>query len=107
MKFDKSHIRSGIVGAMIGAGSVMGINELSDNGNSTIFSFFDASSHRGKVSMFERVEANDDGDAFITTKGKKYHRGSCYILRQSDEVKRALRSEVIDVGYEPCKKCRP
>jgi len=105
MKFDKSHIKSGIVGAMIGAGCVTGINEMSDN--STISSFFDFLSHRGKASMFDRVEEDADGDVFITTKGKKYHRGGCYILRKSDEVKRALRSEVINVGYEPCKKCRP
>ena len=105
MKLDKSHVTSGIVGAIMGAGSVMGINALSDN--NVISSFFDSTSHWGKASMYDRVEADADGDVFITTKGKKYHRGGCYILRQSDEVKQATLSGVIDVGYEPCKKCRP
>ena len=106
MKLDKSHITSGIVGAIMGASSVMGINALSDNDN-VISSFFDSKSHWGKASMYDRVEADAGGDVFITTKGKKYHRRDCYILRQSDEVKQASHSGVIDVGYEPCKKCRP
>ena len=91
MKLDKNHISSGIVGAIVGACSVMGINALSDN-NNVITSFFDSTSHRGKGSMFDRVEADADGDVFITTKGRKYHSGDCYILRQSDK---------------PCKKCKP
>ena len=106
MKLDKSHITSGIVGAIIGACSVMGINALSDNKNA-ISSFFDSMSHRGKASMYDRVEADEDGDVFITAKGRKYHRRNCYILRQSDEVKQAKHSDVIGVGYQPCKKCRP
>lgn len=105
MKLDKNHITSGIVGTIIGACSVMGINALSDNNK--ISSFFDSMSHRGKASMYDRVETDADGDVFITTKGRKYHRGDCYILRQSDEVKQATLSDVIGAGYEPCKKCRP
>ena len=106
MKLDKNHIRSGIVGVVIGASSIMGINTLPDS-NNVISSFFDTSSHRGKASMYERVKADANGDVFITPKGKKYHREDCYILRQSDEVKQATISDVTDVGYEPCKKCRP
>lgn len=107
MKIDKGHFSSGIVGAVIGACSVMGINALSGRGDNMVSSFFDAASHKAKVSMYERVDADVDGDVFITPKGKKFHRGGCYILRQSDETKRASRSDVISVGYDPCKKCRP
>ncbi len=106
MKLDKNHITSGIVGAIMGASSVMGYNAVSEN-NNVISSFFDSMSYRGKASMYDRVEADADGDVFITTKGKKYHRSDCFILRQSDEVKQASHSDVIDVGYKPCKKCRP
>lgn len=106
MKWDKNHIKSGIVGAIMGACSVMGINALSDNNNG-ISSFLDSMPHRSKASMYDRVEADADGDVFITTKGRKYHRGGCYILKQSDEVKQATLSDVISAGYEPCKKCRP
>lgn len=90
----------------MGAGSVMGINALSDN-NNAISSFYDAMSYRGKASMYDRVEADADGGVFITMKGRKYHRRDCYMLRQSDEVKQATHADVIGVGYEPCKKCRP
>ena len=109
MKIDKGHFSSGIVGAVIGACSVMGINALSSRSDNTTSSssFFDAASHKTKMSMYERVDVDVDGDVFITPKGKKFHRGGCYILRQSDEAKRASRSDVIGIGYEPCKKCKP
>ena len=106
MKLDKSHITSGIVGAIMGACSVMGINALSDS-NNKVSSFFGSMSHRGEASMYDKVEADAEGEVFITTKGRRYHRSGCYILRQSDEVKQATRSDVIDAGYKPCKKCRP
>lgn len=95
MKIDKKQFSSGIVGAAIGACSVAGINAL------------DSATHKSKAQMYERVEAVVDGDVFIMPKGKKYHREGCYILRQSDEVKRASSSDAIGVGYEPCRKCRP
>ncbi len=95
MKLDRKQVSSGIVGAILGASSVVGINA---SGTMT---------HKSKASMYEQVETVVDGDVFITPKGKKYHRGGCYILRQSDEVKRASRSDVLGVGYEPCRKCRP
>jgi len=107
MKLNKSHIKGGIVGAIFGACSVMGINALSDRSSNTISSFFENLSHRGKASMYDKVEADVDGDVFITTTGKKYHREGCYVLRQSDETKRASRSNVINAGYKACKKCRP
>ncbi len=106
MKLDKNHLTSGIVGVIMGASSVMGINALSDNKN-VISYFYDTMPHRGNASMYDRVESDADGDVFITTKGRKYHRRGCYILRQSDEVKQATHSDVIGVGYEPCKKCKP
>ena len=95
MKLDKKQFSSGVIGAIFGACSVAGINVLS------------TATHGSKADMYERVDANADGDVFITPKGKKYHREGCYILRQSDEVKRTLRSDVTDAGYEPCRKCRP
>ena len=95
MKLDKKQFSSGIVGAVIGACSVAGINAL------------DSATHKSKASVYESVESAEDGDVFITPKGKKYHREDCYILRQSEESKCASRSDVISAGYEPCRKCRP
>ena len=77
MKLDRKQFSSGIVGAIIGASSVAGINALS------------SVSHKSKAPMYERVEAVVDGDVLITPKGKKY------------------RSDVVSVGYEPCRKCKP
>lgn len=95
MKLDKKQLSSGVVGAIFGACSVAGINALN------------TATHRSKATMYERVAADEDGDVFVTPKGKKFHRSGCYILRQSDEVKQASRSDLMDVGYEPCRKCRP
>jgi len=95
MKLDKKQFSSGVVGAFIGACSVAGINALN------------TATHGSKTNMYKRVETVEDGDVFITPKGKKFHREGCYVLRQSDEIKRSSRSAVTGVGYEPCKKCRP
>lgn len=95
MKLDKKQFSSGVVGAILGACSVVGINTLN------------TATHKSKIPMYERVEASEDGDVYITPKGKKYHRKGCYVLRLSDEVKQASRPDVIDVGYKPCRKCRP
>ena len=107
MKLDKSQVKSGIVGAIMGACSIMGINALSGHSNNTISSFFDTASHRSKMPMYERVEADKGGDVFITVRGKKYHRRGCYILRRSEEVKQVRSTAVIGVGYKPCKRCKP
>ena len=61
MKLDKKQFSSGVIGAIIGACSVAGINALS------------TATHQSKANMYERVEAVADGDVFITPKGKKYH----------------------------------
>jgi len=106
MQLDRKNLVCGGIGAIMGACSVMTFNALSDD-NNVISSFYESLSHRGKASMYDRVEADADGDVFITTKGKKYHRRDCYMIRQSDEVKQATRSAVAGVGYTPCKKCRP
>lgn len=95
MKLDKKQFSSGVIGAIFGACSVAGINALN------------TATHKPNATIYERVDANADGDVFITPKGKKYHSRGCYVLRQSDEVKRTLRSDVTDAGYEPCRKCRP
>ena len=106
MRLDRKNLVCGGIGAIMGACSVMTFNALSDD-NNVISSFYESLSHRGKASMYDRVEADTEGDVFITTKGRKYHRRDCYMIRQSDEVKQATRSAVIGVGYAPCKKCRP
>jgi len=49
MKLDKKQFSSGIVGAVIGACSVAGINAL------------DSATHKSKASVYESIEAVEDG----------------------------------------------
>lgn len=60
-----------------------------------------------KAKMYERVDEDRDGDVYITTTGKKYHQSRCFFIKRAVEVKQASRADVIEVGYKPCKKCRP
>ena len=101
MKINKSHIVSGSIGAILGVCSIWGIGALSGSKASSLFS------KKAEQTMYEKVADAPDGDVYITPKGKKYHAGDCYILRNSDEIKQASLSSVIKVGYTPCKKCKP
>ena len=101
MKIDKSHIVSSSLGAILGACSIWGISALSGNNAASPFS------KKAELTMYEKVADDPDGDVYITPKGKKYHTGGCYILRKSDETKQASRSSVVEVGYTPCRKCKP
>ena len=101
MKIDKSHIVSGSIGAILGACSIWGIGVLFGSNASSPFS------KKAELTMYEKVKDDPDGDVYITPKGKKYHDGGCFILRKSDEIKQASRSSVIEVGYTPCRKCKP
>ncbi len=101
MKFDKSHIVSGSIGVILGAFSMWEIETISGN-HAAFFS-----SNEKETTIYEKVNEDPDGDVYITPKGKKNHALGCYILRKSEEFKLASRSSVIEVGYTPCKKCKP
>ena len=86
----------------MGACSVLGIHSLSEsNGISGFFS------HGSKQTMYESVDADEDGDVFVTPSGKKFHRAGCFILNHAKEVKQTSRSAAVDVGYKSCGKCNP
>ena len=101
MKINNSHIVSGSIGAILGICSIWGISVLSRSNVASSFS------KKPELTMYEKVADDLDGNVYITPKGKKYHAGDCYILRNSDEIKQASLSSVIKVGYTPCKKCNP
>lgn len=103
MEWDRRQLVSGGVGALLGACTVLGIGTLSDQKSNVTH----PSAHRSKQVLYERVEENGDGDVFITRKGKKFHCEWCYILKNSDVTKQVLRSDAINAGYEPCRKCKP
>lgn len=101
MKIDKSHIVSGSIGAILGVCLMWGIGVLSGSNAASPFS------KKAERTMYEKIVDDPDGDVYITSKGKKYHAAWCVILRKSDEMKQSSRSSVIEVGYMPCKKCKP
>lgn len=101
MKLDKSHIVSGSIGAILGAFSMWGIGTMSGNYANHLFS------NCKETTIYEKVNEDLGGDVYITPKGKKYHAPWCYILRKSDEMKQTSRSSVVNVGYTPCRKCKP
>lgn len=86
----------------MGACSVLGMQTLSDS--KSFSGFF---SHGPKQTMYERVDADEDGEVFITPSGKKYHSAGCFILNNAKEVKQTSYSAAVDVGYKPCGKCNP
>ena len=103
MEWDRKQLVSGGVGALLGACTVMGIGSLNDSKNHATR----PSGHRSKQVLYDRVKQNVDGDVYITEKGKKYHSEGCFILQRSDVKKQVSSSDAINVGYEPCRKCKP
>jgi hypothetical protein len=102
MKLNRSNIVSGCVGTVMGACSVLGIQAVSGSKGHS-FSLL----HRPNQTMYERVEADEDGDVYITSNGKKYHRYSCYILERASESKQVSSDAAKEAGFKPCKKCNP
>ena len=106
MKFNKNQLISGGIGVLLGAGSVLGIESVSKE-DSFSSSLFNSSVQRKEVTMYEKVNTDLNGDVYITPNGKKYHNEWCYTLQNADEIKQVSRSSAINVGYKPCKKCKP
>lgn len=56
------------------------------------------------------VEANTDIDTeyvVVTPSGKKFHRPDCMYVRDKANVIELSPEEAVNVGYEPCKVCKP
>lgn len=51
------------------------------------------------------VAANDSQQVVITAKGRKYHRHNCRTVKQY--VKMLTVNEAQQLGYKPCKVCKP
>lgn len=102
MKLDRSNIVSGCVGTVMGACSVLGIQSISGSKGQS-FSFLQGT----RQTMYERIDADENGDVYITSNGKKYHRFSCYILKRASESKQVSSADAEEVGFKPCKKCNP
>lgn len=50
-------------------------------------------------------ENNDKELYYVTATGKKYHKDSCYIIRDKQDLFSGTADELESMGYEPCKIC--
>jgi micrococcal nuclease len=60
---------------------------------------------RAERGLWSSVTAPSGKTVYITSTGSKYHRDGCRFLNKS-KVEANLE-RVIDLGYEPCRVCRP
>ena len=44
-------------------------------------------------------------DVFVTQKGSKYHKKECRLIKNRENVIKMEKSEAIEKGYNPCKRC--
>ena len=42
---------------------------------------------------------------YVTSKGKKYHKRSCFIVNKRTDLKDYKKSEAVNLGYKPCMIC--
>ena len=44
-------------------------------------------------------------DVFITQNGSKYHKETCRLVKNKDNLIKMDKEEAIEQGYDPCKRC--
>ena len=94
MKFDKSHIVSGSIGAILGAFFIWEIGTISGN-HAALFS-----SNEKETTIYEKVNEDLDGDVYITPKGKKYHEGVIFFeSRKNSNRLHVLLSSKWDIRH--------
>lgn len=95
MKLNRCHVLGGLVGVVLGVVATLGLQAVFNN--KTI-------SSSNKISNFEIIESDQNGDVFITRYGKKYHNEWCPMIK-SKQTQRVDSYDAEDIGFSPCKKC--
>ena len=108
--FKNNPLASGLLGFILGAGTLAGGQALfGGGGNDAVASGFGNFSSGGMVkteTVYEQLDNHADGDVFVTKAGKCYHPNRyCSSLRRAKEVKQVYRSDAENVGLTPCSKC--
>lgn len=75
-------------------------------------SYSDGSSQIDKEELDEKKEAEKSGTVYVVNKGtKKFHYEDCSSVQdmkgRNKERVAGTREELIDRGYEPCRRCKP
>ena len=95
MKLNKGHVIGALVGIALGVVGTLGAQAIFNN--KTI-------SSSNKISNFEIIESDQNGDVFITRYGKKYHNEGCPVIK-TKQTQRVNSYNAEDLGFVPCKKC--
>lgn len=116
--FKNNSLASGLLGFILGAGTLAGGQVMMDTSNSgnnnngynqpsSLFQSFDENSHRSTMA-FHGLEDNPDGDVVITKSGECYHSAyGCSSLSRSRNLRTVDRSDAEAVGISACSKCNP
>lgn len=97
-----SSLISGLLGAIVGAGGVMGVQTFcQDSGRD---SSKVAVEHQ---SAFEHVLDNPNGPYVVTRHGEKFHDPGCHYLTESpsSNIKHVTEEDARAEGYMPCSNC--
>lgn len=115
--FKNNSLASGLLGFIIGVGSLSGGQALVNNGSDSLIGTMsdnedvivstEKTSSKNKVS-FHGLANNPDGDVVITKAGGRYHSlFGCSTLKKSKKFRIVNREDAEAVGLEPCSKCNP
>ena len=99
--FKNNSLASALAGVLVGVGGTVGTQTLIDT-NSHVREF--------RESAYERLTDTNEGDVYITPSGEKYHIYGCSNLKkakQNSTLKCVERDDAEDVGYTPCRTCKP
>lgn len=93
---------SGLLGALLGAGSVLGIQTFTSNPDSITH---EVTTER--QSAFESVVDDPNGPYVITRHGGKFHDPGCRYLTSSppSNIKHVSEDDANAAGYKSCSSC--
>lgn len=102
--FKNNSLASGMLGFILGAGTLAGGQALIHNNDDYSYSkpagIMDTS--------FHGLENDEEGDVIITPSGKCYHSiYGCNSLRRSKKCRKVTRDQAEGAGLTPCSKCYP
>lgn len=119
--FKNNSLASGLLGFILGAGTLAGgqaIMDTSNSGNnnngynqpSSLYQSFDGSNGNSRkgTPAFHGLADNPNGDVVITKSGDCYHSAyGCSSLSRSRNLRTVERSDAEAAGISACSKCNP
>ena len=97
----KGNIISAVIGIVVGVSITIGIQSLLNKDEKISIQ---NSTNKNKITNFDIVKYDSNGNVYITTSGKKYHNSWCYIIKDKD-CQQVNSFDAERKGFSPCKKC--